>query len=104
LKYFRRGFFESSGLREHLCDGVLRHEALLGALALSDVLYCAEHSARPARLVSHHVALTMDQSHFAVGPNDSVLDIVAPATPKRLRHCFDHDLSIFGVNQVPQLG
>ena len=83
---------------------MLRHETLLGPLALGDVLHRAEHAAGPARLVPDYIALTVDESHLAIGPDHSVLHIVAPATPKRLRHCFDNDLLIFGVNQFRQLG
>ena len=104
LKDFCSGFLKSSRLRQDLCNGVLRHEPLLGLLAFGDVLHRAEHAAGPARLVPNDIALTMDEAHLAVGPDHSVLHIVARATPKRLRHCFDNDLLIFGVNQFRQLG
>src|SRR5262249_32296203 len=89
--------------RQYLCNGVLRHETLLGPLALGNVLHRAEHAAGPTRLVPHDIALTVDDAHLAVGPNYAVLHIVAPATPQRLRHCLAHDLPIFGVDQFRQL-
>ena len=98
-KYFGNGFIESRRLRQYLGDGVLRHEALLGPLALGDVLDRAEHAAGPARLVPHHIALTVDETHLAVGPDHSVLHVVARATTQRLRHGLDHDLPIFRVDQ-----
>src|SRR5712692_964532 len=104
LQDFWRGFWERRRPRQYLCDGVLHHETLLGPLALGDVLHRAEYAAGPTRLVPHDIALTVDESHLAVGPDHAVLHIVAPATPQRLRLCLDHDLLIFGVEQFRPLG
>ncbi len=76
---------------------------LLRPLALGDVLHGAEHAPGSARITRHQIALTMDKSHLAVGPDHSVLHIVALPTSKRLRHCVGNDLPIFGVNQFRQL-
>ena len=78
-------------------------QRFLGPLALSDVLHRAEHEAGPTRVVPQDIALTVDESHLAVGPDHAVLHIIAPATPKRLRHGVDHALLIVGVDQVRQL-
>src|SRR5215475_13271609 len=99
-----RGCVESRCLRQDLGDGVLHHETLLGPLALGDVLHRAEHAAGPTRLVPHNIALTVNETHLAVGPDYAVLHIVALATPQRLRHCLDHYLPILGVDQSRQLG
>src|SRR5262249_36328213 len=46
-----RGFWERPRPRQYLCNDVLRHETLLGLLALGDVLHRAEHAVGPTRLV-----------------------------------------------------
>src|SRR5260370_6253576 len=65
---------------------MLRHAAMLAPLAVGDVLHGAEHAKEPARLVPDHIALTTHEAHLAVGPGNAIFDVVAPATPKRLRH------------------
>src|SRR4029077_11941083 len=75
LKYFWSGFLESSRLRQYLGDSVLHHETLRGPFAFGDVCHRAEHAAGPARLVPNYIALAVDESHLAVGPNHSILHV-----------------------------
>ena len=96
-KYVGRGFFERGRLREDVCDRMLRHAAMLGPLTLGDVLHGAEHAKEPARPVPHHIALTADEAHLAVGPHHAVFHVVAAATPKCLGHCRRAHVTICGV-------
>src|SRR5262249_17765035 len=77
---------------------------LLRPLALGDVLHGAEHAPGSARISRHEIALTLDESHLAVGPDHPVLHIVALATSKRLRDGSGNDLPILGMNQFRQVG
>ena len=79
---------------------MLRHEALLGPLALGHVLHGAEHTEWPARLVPHHIALTADDPHLAAGPNRAVLHVVPRPAPKRRRLCCRSHVTVCGVEQL----
>src|SRR5215471_6487018 len=76
---------------------------MLGTLALGDVLHGAEPTPRPAHIVRHKSALSMDKSYLAIGPGHAVLHIVAPVASQRC-HGFGNGLPIVGMNQGAECG
>src|SRR5271154_4906085 len=74
-------------------------ELFFRPLARGDVLDNAEHAARLPRLVPHHIALTVDDAHLAIGWQHPVLHVVPRTATQRLRYRSDDLLSIFRVNE-----
>jgi hypothetical protein len=66
LKDLWRDVFESRCLREHLGDGVLRHEALLGPLALGDVLNNGHDTSGNALRPRHQGHVDVPPDHVAI--------------------------------------
>jgi hypothetical protein len=69
---------------------------------LRSVMSCTDPNMRRGRPDSspRYIALTVDESHLAVGPHHSVLHIVAlAAAPKRLCLCLNHHLPIFRMDK-----
>jgi hypothetical protein len=64
----------------------------------------AEHALGPARPVPHDIAAGVDDTHFAVRPNDAVFHVIAHSGGAPFRRCPGRDRPIFEVNQCLHLG
>ena len=76
-----------------------RAQLLLRMAQLGDVLLGAEHPARPAGGVANHVALAVDDAHFAVRADDAEFDVVARPAVKRRRHRGERSRAVLRVDE-----
>ncbi len=95
-----RRFLQARGLRQDLGDLVLRHETVLGELAVRDVLQGTEHASRLARFVPEHVAQTVDEAYLAARADDAIFDVVPLSTLKGFHHGGGPALPIGGMQHV----
>jgi hypothetical protein len=74
-------------------------ERLFGALLFRNVLCGAKHAIWLTRAVLDHVTLAVDETDFAVSPDDTVFDIVARFAIERLGYCLSYHLAIIEMDQ-----